>query len=261
MKKTIDCKKQFPLSGKSPITCSIILCFFLMICFSSVYASSSSQDEPDTKPAAPAGIESKSTIKPAIYVTDYYLDPGQITKQSVIKRNGLIKKRLENLTPDDDPAVKAQKLLAALSDSIVSELTAAGIKAKRIDNPDGLRKDFMPENLDLPHEGWLVAGWFTKVDEGNRAVSSTIGFGKGAESIEIETVVYDLSKSTREPFLHIGSDSAEKLAPGGILTKNPYSMAASYCLSKGATEKDVKKQGASIAQSIIKYMNDPEMKK
>lgn len=189
-----------------------------------------------------------------IYVTDFYLDPGQIKKETVLHREGLVKKRLGALKGDDGPSEKAEKLITVLSSTIVKELQSAGLKAEYLHNPDGLRKDFMPQGLNLPKEGWLVAGWFSKVDEGNRAVSSTVGFGKGSESVEIDAAVYDLSKDASEPFLCMGSESAAGKTPGGLITKNPYTMAAKYVLSKGATEKDVQKQGSAIAKTLLQYI-------
>jgi hypothetical protein len=42
------------------------------------------------------------------------------------------------------------KLIKTLSDTIVKELQNAGLKAEYLPNPEGLRKDFMPQGLDLP---------------------------------------------------------------------------------------------------------------
>jgi hypothetical protein len=46
------------------------------------------------------------------------------------------------------------------------------------------------------------------------------------------------------------------MMPGGIITKNPYSVVARYVLSKGATEKDVQKQGSAIAKTLLQYIYD-----
>ncbi|HEY9162376.1 MAG TPA: DUF4410 domain-containing protein [Desulfomonilia bacterium] len=201
--------------------------------------------------------KTKAIARPSIiYVTDFHLDPDQLQKESIIKRDGIVKKRLDALKPDDDPSQKAAKLIAALSGSIIKGLKDAGQNVDYCPNSSGLRKDFVPQDLNLPSDGWLVAGWFSKVDEGNRALSSTVGFGKGAESIQIEVDVYDLSEKSGGPFLHIGSESGAKKIPGGLITKNPYTMAAQYVLSKGATEKDVQKQGSAIAETLLQFIND-----
>jgi hypothetical protein len=240
-----------------------LLAFILIFLVSIVpdTASASSTDKALTGPPQ-AEAEKKQDQAPkisrpsVIYVTDFYLDPTQVKKETVLHSEGMVKKRLESLKGDDDPSEKAAKLVTTLSNSIIKELQSAGFKAEYLHNPEGLRKDFMPKGLNLPKEGWLVAGWFSKVDEGNRAVSSTVGFGRGEESVEIDAVVYDLLKDASEPFLCMGSESAASKTPGGLITKNPYTMAAKYVLSKGATEKDVQKQGSEIAKTLLQYIKD-----
>ncbi len=237
---------------------------FLTLVLFIVITGGASASQAQVGNADSAGIKSGSSqtvSKPSIiYVTDFYLDPDQITKQSVIKRDGPVKKRLDRIRGDDDPADKAAKLISTLSEAIVGGMQAAGQKAERRPNEKGLRKDFMPEALNLPSSGWLVAGWFSSVDEGNRALSSSVGFGKGSASVQLEVVVYDLSNKAGGPFLHLGSDSGAKKMPGGLITKNPYSIAAKYVVSKGATEKDVQKQGSEIAKGLLQYINDHALK-
>ncbi len=188
-----------------------------------------------------------------IYVTDFYLDPSKITKDTIMNPDGMAVRRLDRLKSrrEGDPAEKAKKLIAVLAESIVKELNDAGLKAERRPNPDGLRNDYIPADVNLPKEGWLIAGWFSKVDEGNRALNATVGFGTGQDSVDIDVMVYDLAKSSRESFLHFYSGTKPKHAPGGLVTMNPYSMAVKFVLSKGATEKDVKKQGKAIARSLL----------
>jgi hypothetical protein len=221
----------------------------------------SATDSADTALMQAADNPAKEAARPSvIYVTDFYLDPDQLQKESIINRDGIVKKRLDALKPDDDPSQKAAKLISALSGSIVKGLQDAGQKVEYRPNPSGLRKDFIPQDLNLPSEGWLVAGWFSKVDEGNRALSSTVGFGKGSGSIQIEVDVYDLSGNSHEPFLHIGSDSGAKKTPGGLITRNPYTMAAQFVLSKGASEKDVQKQGSQIAKTLLQFISEQTVK-
>jgi hypothetical protein len=42
--------------------------------------------------------------------------------------------------------------------------------------------------------------------------------------------------------------------PGGIVTRNPYVMAAKFVLSRGATSRDVQQLGGSLASEIVSYM-------
>ena len=193
--------------------------------------------------AASAASISNAVARPSIiYVSDFYLDPAMIQKETVLpregplQREGPLRSRIEQMR-GDDPEDKARKLIRALSDSIVAALKKAGFQAEAMPNRVPLRPDFFPENVDLPKAGWLVAGWFTKVDEGNRAMQAVVGFGMGAEKAETQVVVSDLAKNPREPFLFIGTETGKNLMPGGIVTKNPYVMAAKFVIARGATER------------------------
>lgn len=93
------------------------------------------------------------------------------------------------------------------------------------------------------------------MDEGNRLVKATVGFGTGAETIKIQVAVSDLTKNIAEPFLFIGTDNGAQMMPGGLVTQNPYVVAAKCVMAKGATENNVKKQAASIAKSLMEYSN------
>jgi hypothetical protein len=48
---------------------------------------------------------------------------------------------------------------------------------------------------DLPDHGWLVAGEFTTVFQGSRALRTTIGFGMGETTMQTNVYVYDLDVS------------------------------------------------------------------
>lgn len=205
------------------------------------------------KPAAPPYY----VIQPpsVIYVSDFYIDPAAIQNESVMDNNrGPLRQRLAELR-GDTPEAKAHKLVRALSDSIVSGLKDAGLKAEALPNSnDGLRAEFIPANANLPSQGWIVGGWFTKVDEGNRAMQATVGFGMGAEQVDVQVSVSDLAKDVHEPFLIIGSQTGKNVMPGGLIARNPYVMAAKFVLAKGSTERDVKKQGAQIAKDLVQYL-------
>jgi hypothetical protein len=207
--------------------------------------------EPGATPSS--GVSNAVATPSIIYVSDFYLDPAMIQKETIIQHEGPLRSRLEELR-GDDPADQARKLIRALSDGIVASLTKAGFQTEAMPNRVALRKDFYPENVDLPKSGWLVGGWFTKVDEGNRVAQAVVGFGIGAEKADTQVVVFDLANNPRQPFLFIGTETGANLMPGGIVTKNPYVMAAKFVISRGATERDVKRQGAAIAESIVKFI-------
>lgn len=215
-----------------------------------------------TAPGAPAGpagvpVAPANAVQPpsVIYVSDFYLNPANIQKETMMNREGPLRSRIEQLR-GDDPASQAQKLIRALSDGIIDSLKKAGYNAQSLPNRQAFRTDFIPPDVTFPPTGWLVGGWFTKVDEGNRAMQAVIGFGMGAESAETQVMVSDLAVDPRAPFLFIGSQtgSTSGMLPGGIVSKNPYVMAAKFVISRGATERDVKRQGGAIGDDIVKYI-------
>ena len=209
-------------------------------------------------PVGPAGVPVNAVTPPSIiYVSDFYLNPANIQKETMLQRQGPLRSRLEQLR-GDDPVSQAQKLVRALSDGIVESLKKAGYNAQTLPNREGFRSDFIPADVTFPPTGWLVGGWFTKVDEGNRAMQAVIGFGMGAESAETQVMVSDLAVDPRAPFLFIGSatGTSGNMLPGGIVSKNSYLMAAKFVISRGATERDVKRQGTAIGDDIVKYIKN-----
>ena len=160
----------------------------------------------------------------------------------------------------EDPASRAKRLIRMLSESIVEELRKSGVNAEYLaGRQSGFREQMIPSDADLPKQGWIVSGWFEKADEGNRAMEATVGFGTGAENVGIEVLVSDLAGNVRAPFLFIGSGSDQMNLPGGIVTMNPYVMAAKFVLSREDMERDVKEQGKLIARKIVAYMNTGAM--
>jgi hypothetical protein len=117
-----------------------------------------------------------------------------------------------------------------------------------------LRQEFFPAHAELPREGWLLGGWFEQVQEGNRVEAATVGFGHGSSRVSIEVIVSDLAGDPRQPFLVIGSENAQHNMPGGLVTMNPYAMAAKFVLARGQTDRDVKAMGAAIAKTLVQYL-------
>ncbi len=204
-----------------------------------------------------------------IYITDFRLDAPQVEQQ---KRIGSGKARgplgvnpLHRL--DKDPEDEARQLVRVLSDAIIKQLKHDGFHAVALTNvaaeyqpgEAGGRLQFQPGSLPLPKDGWLVCGWFEKVQEGNSAVEATVGFGKGQGSATADVAVTDLAKGPAQPFLVMGSGSRAKKAPGGLLMMNPYVMAAKFVVSKRqGAEKEVRSLGVQIAQSLVRFIERPE---
>ena len=219
--------------------------------------------QPSVATTVPAGAPGSVKAPPIIYVTDFYLPPGMIQPAETLpEKVGLGGGPVSRLRQDaralrgDDPAAKAKKLVRTLGETLASQLNKAGYRAEYRPSASGLRAEFFPANEALPKEGWLLGGWFERVQEGNRAEEATLGFGAGAGKVSIEVVVSDLAGDPRQPFLCIGSDSGQKHMPGGLVALNPYAMAAKFVLERGETERDVKAMGGAIAKALVQYLRD-----
>ncbi|MGH7133594.1 MAG: DUF4410 domain-containing protein [Phycisphaerales bacterium] len=215
---------------------------------------------------APGACSPKTTVEPTplaksgrvhnpsiVYVTDFYLDPSEMSHDHSPLPRGPLRGAVDELR-GEDPKTKAAKYVRLLSETITDDLNAANIRAEYRPSATPLRAEMVPANANIPSSGWIVGGWFSRVNQENRALESTVGFGSGGGQVEIEVVVSDAAVDPRAPFLVIGSESAAKMMPGGLVTKNPYAMAAKFVLSKGDGERDVKAQGHAIAQDLIRYI-------
>ncbi len=224
-------------------------------------AVSGDKDQAITTPPTTAASLPRPSV---IYVTDFHMDATQIEQKKLLdgQREG-IRGRRPHLR-SNDPVEKGRELVHVLSDSIVKHLKDKGLRAESLPNvhaeyvssQGGGQIQFTPGGSSLPKEGWLMAGWFEKVEEGRAAVEATVGFGAGSGKVEVEVMVSDLAGDPGQPFLVMGSGNRTKKMPGGLVTMNPYVMAAKFVLDRRqGTEKDVKNLGAEIAKSLIQYID------
>jgi len=174
-----------------------------------------------------------------IYVRDFDLDYEHVHSSGILQRQG-ISRRLPAALKGDDPQQKAQKIVHKMTESLMTAFTAKGITTHQLN-----------AGVPLPAEGWLVHGEFIEVDEGNRAVRATIGFGAGATAMDVSVFVSDLSGRPDEPFMIFGTTKTAGKMPGAVVTMNPFVAAGKFVMEKNASEKDVKKTAEQIAAQII----------
>lgn len=178
----------------------------------------------------------------AFDVADLHSDPGLLAG-----REGPAQRIRGTLHPEEPPARKAERLAALLSETIAKELVDLKIPASRL-----------PATAPLPATGLVVRGEFLQVDEGNRLKRAVVGFGAGATEALAQVEVYDLARDRTKPILVYGTGTGSKPTPGGVVTMNPYAMAARYVLSRNATEKDVRALGKRIAKDLAQLGPGPE---
>lgn len=176
-----------------------------------------------------------------VVVHDFAFDVARLhTDQGIVaSREGPAKRVLGNLRPEEQPADKAAHLASLLSETIAKELTDLKIPATRA-----------ARGAPLPADGFVVGGEFLEMDEGNRLKRAVVGFGAGSTEVLVQVVVYDLAQSRQQPILVYGTGSGSKPTPGGVVSMNPYAMAAKYVMSHNATEKDVRTLGRQIAKDL-----------
>ena len=194
-----------------------------------------SQRQPTTKPEV-------------IWVADFAIDTAAVKEDSgPLGGSGLLKgtrvQRLNPLHHQESPALTAERLVNLLAESLTEDLKNNQLPARRL----------LPGQLH-PGKGWVIAGQFLEVDEGNRMRRAVIGFGSGATEMQIDVTVTASTHPPDSPFLILGSTTGSGKMPGAAVTMNPYVAAAKFVLAKNATDKDVTHAAADIAAEIVKYM-------
>ena len=173
-----------------------------------------------------------------VYVADFGLDV-----DATEPRPGLLgRPRLLHELTGDDPATHARNVVEELATSLVRDLNAAGVPAERL-----------PGGAALPTEGWLIRGVVTEVDTGLAVRRAVIGFGSGKTDMEVQVGVSDLATNPHESFIVFGTVTDPSRLPGGVVTRNPYVVAAKFVLEKGAPQRDVQHTAKAIADELVKF--------
>ncbi len=220
----------------------LLLVFVLMSC------TSGAQIQAERAVLGGARIQSEQETGPparpprTVYVEDFVLDYQNVQADEGLRGRVGTLQRLPRLRPDADPAERARKLVDLLAQSLVTDLTEAGIPAQRL-----------APGAPLPADGWLLHGAFVEVDEGNRLRRAVIGFGSGGTQMEIMVAVDDLARTPIAPFIIFGTVTDPSKLPGAVVTLNPYMAAAKFVLEKNATDKDVKHTSKEIVNELLKY--------
>ena len=180
-----------------------------------------------------------STPARRVYVQDFALDV-----EATEPRTGLLgRPRLFQQLTSEDPATHARRIVDELASALVKDLNAAGVPAERL-----------PAGGALPADGWLVRGVFTEADSGNTLRRAIIGFGSGKTDMEVQVGVSDLAAAQpTESFLVFGTITDPSRLPGGVVTRNPYVVAAKFVLEKGAPQRDVEHTAKNIADELVKF--------
>jgi Domain of unknown function (DUF4410) len=178
-----------------------------------------------------------------VYVANFELPAENIKKThsllTPMGRGGPVRDLL--LGQSGDPQALADKLVNLMADSVVKELSKAGIQAVRLQ-----------PGTPLPSTGWLVRGVFTEVQEGNRLRRAIVGLGFGKTDLQVMTTTDDLANGTPKPLYQIETDAHSGRLPGAAATivLSPYSVPVRFVLTRGDLKRNVRKTASKIADAV-----------
>jgi hypothetical protein len=197
------------------------------------------------KVTAARDFAAPSSSKPTVvYVADFELWAQNIKHEDGVLsgRQGPVGRVGQRLSGNSsDPAARAKQLVDLMASSLLKDLSKAGFHAV-----------YLPSNVAVPTEGWLIRGVFSDVQEGNRLRRATIGFGAGQTDLQVIVNVQDLSKGAPKPLYEITTDATSGQKPGAAPTIafGPYGMAARFVMAKGDLDKNVKHTAAKITEQM-----------
>jgi len=153
----------------------------------------------------------------------------------ILPTDGPLVRRVESDHPD----------AATVSDALASSI-ADGLAAAKL----GMPVERLPAGGATPTGGWLVHGQIVSVDPGNRAERAVVGFGAGDATAQVAVDVDRLGGDVPTRLLAFGAHADSGASPGGVVTLNPYVMAAKFVLGRDATMRDVRQLGGAIADEL-----------
>jgi hypothetical protein len=180
-----------------------------------------------------------------VYVADFQLGSEAEDKSS--QRPFQVKKRIKDkvdlLTGTGSPEERAKKIVDALAESIVEELTSKNVGSKRL--------YARPAPVS---PCWVLEGEFLEYDEGDRLKRAVIGFGRGSADMQVDITLIEIAEGSRSILLDSSMDGRKNRMPGAVITRNPYVAGAKFILTKNAPDRDVKKLGSQIADMVYEFM-------
>ncbi len=190
-----------------------------------------------------------------VYVSDFDLDASKIKSESgMLPPPPTLPGLLGNILPPPpgapkDPQVLARDLIDLMSNSLVEDLTEAGVGARRLS----------PGN-PIPASGWLVRGVFTDVNQGNQLSRAVIGFGAGMTDLQVIVDINDLTQGTPKPFYELNTDADSGKAPGAgpTIVLGPVGLAARFVIAGKDLNRNVKQTASKIAGEVVQRIKQTQ---
>ena len=163
-------------------------------------------------------------------------DPGTLTGRP----------RLLSIFHNQDPAEVLRKLEELLASDIVRDLNKAGLQSQRLDTTES-----------RPTHGWLVAGEFLELQEGNRAQRAVLGFGAGSSDARLYVTLADLSHPEGQNLLSFDAQASGDKMPGGsvaaVAAHSPWGIVAKFAIERNASERDIDHAAQKISDQIVTF--------
>ncbi len=136
-----------------------------------------------------------------------------------------------------------------LQDKLTAELVARF--RKFLAPADGL-----PANADVPAgDYWVVTGKFTRINQGSRALRSTLGFGAGGTKLDVSATVANHTTGEAKPFVLIQTTGGSNAMPGAIMgvIAWPMILNGGEGLMAGVTA-DARRTSQEISAALAQYL-------
>lgn len=201
-----------------------------------------------TKISSQREISTTPTNKPAVvYVANFDLDAADIkAEKGLLPPPPKLPGPLGNALPPPpgatkDPQKLARELVDEMSDSLVKDLTKAGLTARRLRT-----------GAPLPTTGWLVRGVFTDVNQGNQLQRAVIGFGVGKTDLQVVVDIADLAHGMPKDFYELNTTVRSSKLPGAgpMIVLCPAGAAARFVIAGKDLNRNVKQTATQIAAEV-----------
>jgi hypothetical protein len=194
-------------------------------------------------------ISATPTNKPTVvYVADFELDATDIkSEKGLLPPPPKLPGPLGNMLPPppsapSDPQKLARELVDEMSESLVKNLTKAGLNARRL-----------APGAAMPDSGWLVRGVFTEVNQGNQLQRAVIGFGLGKTDLQVVVDIADLSRGAPRSFYELNTTANSGKLPGAgpMIVLCPAGAAARFVVAGKDLNRNVKQTALKISTEVV----------
>jgi Domain of unknown function (DUF4410) len=104
---------------------------------------------------------------------------------------------------------------------------------------------------------WLITGRFTRLNQGSRALRTTVGFGSGGTKMDVTATVSDLSGGAPKRFLMIQTTGGTNAMPGAVMGVIvwPLTISGAPGLLSGLSG-DCRRTSREITSALAAYMKE-----